>query len=469
MKIAVVGMGRVGLVTAAALADFGHIVHGVEIEERRLEALRTGIAPFYEPGLQELLQKNLLAGRIIFYSSIAEAIRDTTAVFIAVGTEDRADGHPVLEPLFAVAEEVVRTAHTYIALFIKSTVPVGTAARLHHALEPIAAAKFDVVSNPEFLREGSAIENFMRPDRIVVGTSSEHAREVAREVYRPLHLINIPGVWVDWETAEVIKYATNAFLAVKITFINEIASLCDATGADVHDVAKAIGLDRRIGDKFLHPGPGFGGSCLPKDSRTLVEMGREFGVDLPLIQGMLQSNCAIANNLLAQLVQRLEGLRGKTIAVLGLSYKPFTDDVRESPAIHIVRLLLERGVQVKAHDPLANEEARTVLGPDCVAFHSSAAEAAQDADALVLLTEWNEFRALNMQKIFEVMRGNLLLDARNVFDPALMVEIGFQYLGRGRTTRPTRSQVRAAAASDGCSTDMLSPGNAAQPVRFPSL
>ena len=434
MNLAVIGMGRVGLVAAAALADFGHHVEGVEIAPDRVAALERDQMPFYEPGLQELVHKNQQAGRLVFTSDLARAVRHAAALFIAVGTEERATGEPNLGPLFAVCEQIVRSTRDYKVLLIKSTVPVGTAARLRGHLEKAALGEFDVVSNPEFLREGSAIENFLRPDRVILGGTSEKALALAREVYRHLYLLETPFVVVDHESAELIKYATNAYLAMKITFINEMATLCEATGADVHAIARAVGLDKRIGPKFLHPGPGFGGSCLPKDTRTLAEMARQHGCPLPLVESVLVSNSGIAPQLIAKLEEKMGTLRGKTLCALGLAYKTETDDVRESPALKFVRLALAAGARIRAHDPMANDEAAKALADEKndVSFHGSPFTAAEGADAVAVLTEWNEFRSLDLAELRAKMRGNLLLDARNLYDPGEARRHGFEYLGRGR-------------------------------------
>jgi len=445
VNLAVIGMGRVGLVAAAALADFGHHVEGVEIAPDRVAALERDQMPFYEPGLQELVHKNQQAGRLVFTSDLARAVRHAAALFIAVGTEERATGEPNLGPLFAVCEQIVRSTADYKVLLIKSTVPVGTAARLRAHLSESALGEFDVVSNPEFLREGSAIENFLRPDRVILGGTSEKALALAREVYRHLYLLETPIVVVDHESAELIKYATNAFLATKITFINEMATLCEATGADVHAIARAVGLDKRIGPKFLHPGPGFGGSCLPKDTRTLAEMARQHGCNLPLVESVPVSNSSICPQLISKLEEKMETLRGKTVCVLGLAYKTETDDVRESPALEFVGLALDAGARIRAHDPMANDEAAKALADkkDDVSFHASPFVAAEGADAIAVLTEWNEFRSLDLAELRAKMRGNLLLDARNLYDPNEARRHGFDYLGRGRGTAKTSNLVAA--------------------------
>ncbi|MGH9492497.1 MAG: UDP-glucose dehydrogenase family protein [Terriglobales bacterium] len=444
MNLAVVGMGRVGLVVAAALADLGHHVTGVEIAPDRVAALERGQMPFYEPGLHELAHKNQRAGRLSFTTELTRAARHAAAIFITVGTEESATGEPNLAPFFAVCEQIVRCTRDYKVLLIKSTVPVGTAARLRAHLSGMALGEFDIVSNPEFLREGSAIENFLRPDRVILGGASERALALAREIYRPLYLLETPFVVVDHESAELIKYATNAFLAMKITFINEMATLCDAAGADVHAIAKAVGLDKRIGSKFLHPGPGFGGSCLPKDTRTLGEMARQLGCNLPLVESVPVSNSGIVPQLITRLEERLGALRGKTVCVLGLAYKTETDDVRESPALEFVRLALAAGAHIRAHDPSANAEAAKALAGEDVTFHESPFAAAEGADAVAVLTEWNEFRSLDLAELRQQMRGSVLLDARNLYDPNEARRQGFDYLGRGRGTATSSNLVASA-------------------------
>lgn len=435
MNVAMVGAGRVGLVAAACLADFGIRVHCVDKEEERIETLRNGRLPFQEPGLAELVQKNTQAGRLYFSTNLTEAVTQSLAVFLAVGTEDEIPGTPNLTHLFEAGKQIAREMKEYKVLVIKSTVPVGTAKRLAMDLGKETRVAFDIISNPEFLREGSAIENFMRPDRVVLGGSSQQALAIVRDIYRPLYLIEAPIITTDNETAELAKYACNSFLAIKISFINEIANLCDDTGVNVHDVAKVLGLDRRIGPKFLHPGLGFGGSCLPKDTRTLIAIGRQYGCDLRTIEGALRTNQLLCSYLVDRIKGQMGTLRERKVAVLGLAYKPLTDDVRESQAIEFVRLLLNEGATVQAYDPAANAAAAQVLQHDNLHFHPGAYEAARHADALAILTEWNEFRNLDLKEIKKMMNGDVLLDARNVLDPDAVASHGFVYLGRGRWTR----------------------------------
>ena len=432
MEIAVVGAGRVGLVTAAGFADFGLSVCCVDSDKSKVAFLQSGKVPFYEPGLQELVDKNRSASRLTFTTELRDAVRTSQVLFIAVGTEELSSGKPNLGPLFEVAKTIGTVMKDYKVIVIKSTVPVGTASRMISELQNVTKVPFDVVSNPEFLREGAAIENFMRPDRVILGGSSERALAIMGNIYRPLYLVDTPFVITDHTTAELIKYATNSFLATKISFINEMANLCDATGADVHAIAKSLGLDKRIGPKFLHPGPGFGGSCLPKDTRTLIDIARQHGCRVHTVEGTVETNRNIAAYLAGKLKEKLGSLSGRTVAVLGLSYKPLTDDVRESPAIDFIRILLGEAVQIRAHDPSANHEAEKILPSAHVCFCRNPYAAATDADAVAILTEWNEFRNLELAELRRIMSGNVLLDTRNLYDPVRAVALNFQYIGRGR-------------------------------------
>ncbi len=433
MNVAMIGAGRVGLVAAACLADFGIRVHCVDNQTERIESLNQGKLPFQEPGLLELVQKNTQAGRLVFSTRLAEPVDQSLVLFLAVGTEEETPGTANLKPLFDVARDIAREMKEYKVLVVKSTVPVGTARRLTDELKNETSIEFDVVSNPEFLREGVAIENFVRPDRVILGGRSDQALAIVRDIYRPLYLIETPIVTTDNETAELAKYASNAFLALKVSFINEIANLCDRTGVDVHDVARGLGLDKRIGPKFLHPGLGFGGSCLPKDTRVLVAMGREHGCRVRTIEGALETNASLCSEQLERLRQRMGSLKPRTVGVLGLAYKPLTDDVRDSPAVEFVRLLLAEGAVVQAHDPAANAGAAQVLKHEHLIFCASAHEAAGGADAVVVLREWNEFRNLDLGRLKKAMKGNVLLDTRNVFDPEAAASHGFTYVGRGRS------------------------------------
>src|SRR5271165_3992883 len=388
-----IGGGYVGLVSGACFAEFGSEVTVVETDRAKLDALRQGQIPIYEPGLDRLVADNTAAGRLRFDDDLAAALDGVDAVFIAVGTPTRrGDGHADLSYVYAAAEQVARTLSGYAVVVTKSTVPVGTGRRIveimRHARPDL---DFDVASNPEFLREGSAIEDFMRPDRVVIGAESERAREVLRRIYRPLYLIEAPIVFTGIETAELAKYASNAFLAMKVTFINEMADLCEKVGADVHDVARSIGLDGRIGRKFLHPGPGFGGSCFPKDTLALMRIAQDAGAPTRLVETVVAVNDARKAGMAMRVIAACGGsVRGKTIGVLGLTFKPETDDMRDSPAIPIVARLVEDGATVRAYDPEGMVQARPMLPPD-VQYCADAPEAASGADALVLITEWNEF------------------------------------------------------------------------------
>jgi UDPglucose 6-dehydrogenase len=434
MRIAMIGGGYVGLVSAACFAEFGVEVAVVEADPARLAALREGRLPIYEPGLDTLVAANVAAGRLTFGDDIAAAMRGAEAVFIAVGTPTRrGDGHADLTYVYAAVEQIARALDGYTVIVTKSTVPVGTGRRIAELVRqhrPDADA--DVASNPEFLREGNAIGDFMRPDRVVIGTDSERARETLRRLYRPLYLIETPIVFTGLEGAELTKYAANAFLAMKITFINEMADLCEKVGADVHEVARGVGLDGRIGRKFLHPGPGFGGSCFPKDTLALMRIARDAGAPSRLVETLVDVNDVRKSSMADRIRSACGGsVRGRTIAVLGLTFKPETDDMRESPSIPIVARLVEHGAQIRAFDPQGIEQARALL-PSSVLFCRNAFEAATGADALVVITEWNEFRAVSPVRLKEVMAGNVVVDLRNIFDPGAMRAHGFDYTGIGR-------------------------------------
>jgi UDPglucose 6-dehydrogenase len=446
MNVTMVGAGRVGLVAAACLADFGIKVHCVDNDMKRIESLRGGGVPFEEPGLAEVVKRNALAGRLCFSSDLADAVRQSLVIFVAVGTEDEVPGKPNLKALFAVGKQIAGMMQEYKVLVIKSTVPPGTAARLAREMKNEAKVSFDIVSNPEFLREGSAIENFMRPDRVVLGGRSQQALAIVRDIYRPLYLIEAPIITTNNETAELAKYASNAFLSVKISFINEIANLCDNTGVNVHDIAKVVGLDRRIGPKFLHPGVGFGGSCLPKDTRALISTAHQLGCELPVIEGAYKTNVTLCTYLLERLKAEIGPIEQKTIGVLGLAYKPLTDDVRESRAMDFVRLLLQGGAFVQAYDPAANAAAAELLNHENFRVLPDAYAAASNVDALVVLTEWNEFRNLDLPKLRMAMSGAVLLDARNCMEPEEVAARGFVYLGRGRGAQTTKEAPVTAAA-----------------------
>lgn len=434
MRIAMIGGGYVGLVSGACFAEFGTDVAVVEADAEKLAALEQGRMPIYEPGLEKLVNENVTAGRLSFTSDLGAAVNGVEAVFIAVGTPTRrGDGHADLSFVYAAAEQVARALTSYAVIITKSTVPVGTGRRIQdivRAVRPDLA--FDVASNPEFLREGSAIEDFMRPDRVVIGAESDQAREVLRKLYRPLYLIEAPILFTSIETAELIKYAANAFLAMKVTFINEMADLCERVGADVHDVSRGIGLDGRIGRKFLHPGPGYGGSCFPKDTLALVRTAQDYGAPSRLVETTVAVNDARKSSMAMRVIAACGGsVRGKTIGVLGLTFKPETDDMRDAPSIPIISRLIGDGATIRAFDPEGMEQARPLL-PDSVTYCRDAMDAASGADALVLLTEWNEFRALSPARLAATMRGRVLVDLRNVYDPVAMRQGGFSYHGVGR-------------------------------------
>jgi UDPglucose 6-dehydrogenase len=434
MRIAMIGGGYVGLVSGACFAEFGVEVALVETDPAKLAALREGRIPIFEPGLDRLVAENAAAGRLSFGDDLAEAVAGAEAVFIAVGTPTRrGDGHADLSYVFAAVEQVAKVLTEYTVIVTKSTVPVGTGRRIQQIMREVRPdLEFDVASNPEFLREGSAIGDFMRPDRVVIGCETERAREVMRRLYRPLSLIEAPILFTAIETAELTKYAANAFLAMKVTFINEMADLCEKLHADVHDVARGIGLDGRIGRKFLHAGPGFGGSCFPKDTLALVRIAQEAGAPSRLVETVVAVNDARKSGMAARVVAACGGsVRGKVIAVLGLTFKPETDDMRDAPSVPIIARLAQDGAVIRAYDPEGMEQARPLL-PGSVAYCSDAMDAITGADALVLVTEWNEFRALAPERLRAAMRGAVVVDLRNVYDPAAMRAAGFAYHGVGR-------------------------------------
>jgi UDPglucose 6-dehydrogenase len=434
VRIALIGGGYVGLVSGACFAEFGVEVAVVEADAEKLAGLRAGRMPIFEPGLEKLVHDNTSAGRLSFGDDLAAAVTGVEAVFIAVGTPTRrGDGHADLTYVYAAAEQVARALTGYAVIITKSTVPVGTGRRIAEIVRRVRPdLDFDVASNPEFLREGSAIPDFMRPDRVVIGAESERAREVLRRLYRPLYLIEAPIIFTGLETAELTKYAANAFLAMKVTYINEIADLCEKVGADVHDVARGIGLDGRIGRKFLHPGPGFGGSCFPKDTLAMMRIAQEAGAPSRLVESVVIVNDARKAGMANRVIAAAGGsVHGKTVAVLGLTFKPETDDMRDSPSLPIVARLVEAGADVRTFDPEGMDQARPML-PASVTYCADAMDAATGADLLVLVTEWNEFRNLAPEKLKSVMRGHIVVDLRNVYDPALMREQGFVYHSIGR-------------------------------------
>jgi UDPglucose 6-dehydrogenase len=432
MHIAVIGSGYVGLVTGACFAEFGVHVTCVDVDAAKVQKLTRGEATIYEPGLEQLLQKNLQAGRLSFTIDLQSAVEPASVVFLAVGTPPKDDGSADLTYVENAARDVAQHMHDYKVVVMKSTVPVGTGKRLVELIKSNLPkpVQFSVVSNPEFLREGAAIGDFMRPDRIVIGTSDERATEIMRELYRPLYLIETPFVITSVEGAELTKYAANAFLATKISFINEIANLCEKVGADVHDVARAIGMDRRIGSKFLHPGPGFGGSCFPKDTRALAVIGQQYSAPMEIVEAVIDVNDRQRLSMLPKIENLVEGLKGKRIAVFGLSFKPETDDMRDAPSIDIIRGLVAAGANVVAYDPVAREEAAKLLPK--IEYADDEYAAATNADALVIITEWNQFRALDMERIRGLMNTPRIADLRNIYEPADIRDLGFKYVGVGR-------------------------------------
>ncbi len=432
MNICVVGSGYVGLVTGACLADFGMNVTGVDKIASKVEALQQGEIPIYEPGLRSIVRKNMEAGRLRFTTDLGPAIEGARAVFIAVGTPPRPDGSADLTFIEQVARSIGQHLNNYKVVVTKSTVPTGTGQKVEKIVteESGGSQEFAVVSNPEFLREGSAIDDFLRPDRVVIGSRDPRAIEIMLQIYSPLRVADVPFVVTDVESAELIKYASNGFLATKISFINEVAALCEAFGADVEVVAQGMGLDSRIGPKFLHPGPGFGGSCFPKDTRAVAQLAHEKGQKFRIIDAVLEANEATKARMLDKIRNALGTFEGKTVAVLGLSFKPDTDDIRESPALPIVDGLEAAGATVRAYDPEAMPACREEY-PD-VTYCDSPYDAASGADALVILTEWNQFRALELGRLKGLLNQPLVIDLRNIYQPAQMAAAGFRYLSVGR-------------------------------------
>ena len=432
MRVAVLGAGYVGLVSGACFAEFGIQVCIVDTDPAKVEALHRGVIPIYEPGLDKLVIENVADGRLSFTTKLEEAMEGADCVFLAVGTPSRrGDGHADLSYVFAAATEIAAALTGPAVVVTKSTVPVGTGDQVEQILKDVAPdAEVWVVSNPEFLREGAAIEDFKRPDRIVVGTEDERAAEIMREVYRPLYLNKAPLIFTSRRTSELIKYAANAFLATKITFINEVADLCEAVGADVQDVSRGIGLDNRIGPKFLHAGPGYGGSCFPKDTLALLQTGELHGVPLRIVGSVVAVNDERKNKMAERVREALGGsLQGKKIGVLGLTFKPNTDDMRDAPSLSLISRLQEGGASVTAFDPVGIEAARPMLND--VEFAEDAYGVATDADALVLVTEWDEFRALDLKKLAGAMRGKALVDLRNVYEADEVTRAGLSYRGIG--------------------------------------
>jgi len=434
MNVVMIGAGYVGLVSGACFAEFGANVICLDVDAGKIEALQNGKIPIYEPGLEDLVHRNMRAGRLQFSTQFQDWIPDADLVFIAVGTPTRrGDGHADLKYVYAAATQIAAHLEGYTIIVDKSTVPVGTAREVKRVIrEANPKADFDVASNPEFLREGSAINDFMRPDRVVLGVESARAEALLRELYRPLNLIEAPIVVTDLESAEITKYAANAFLATKISFINEVAQLCEKTGADVHAVARGMGLDARIGKKFLHAGPGYGGSCFPKDTQAMIRMAHDAGTSSRIVEAVVAVNAAQKSRMVVKIREALGGsVAHKTIAILGLTFKPETDDMREAPSLAILPALIEQGAHIKAHDPHGIDEARKEL-PASVEFTDNIDDAVRDADAIVLMTEWNQYRGLDLEKLKSMMRGNVFVDLRNVYERKLMQAHGFQYSCVGR-------------------------------------
>jgi len=434
MNVTMLGGGYVGLVSGVCFAEFGANVNCIDVDAIKIKRLQNGEIPIYEPGLEDLTKKNVTEGRLKFSSEYSNVISDSDLIFIAVGTPSRhGDGHADLSYVFQAAKDIAPHLSGYTVIVDKSTVPVGTARHVKRIVEETNPdADFDVASNPEFLREGAAISDFMRPDRVVIGVESERAEVLLRNLYRPLNLIESPLLITGLETAELIKYAANAFLATKISFINEMAALCEEVGADVHDVSKGMGLDGRIGRKFLHPGPGYGGSCFPKDTRALARIAQEHGVPSRIVESVIEVNEAQKARMISKIRKALGGDEAKkTVAVLGLTFKPETDDMREAPSLSILPKLIERGMQVRAHDPKGIKEAKSLL-PAEIEYVEDLNEVYKGVDAIILFTEWNVYRGMNMRQVLKSMSGNVLIDLRNVYDVDEMKATGFDYHCVGR-------------------------------------
>ena len=433
MNIAMIGTGYVGLVSGTCFAEFGITVTCVDNDESKIAALREGKIPIYEPGLEEMVKKNVREGRLSFSTDMKDAVEKSLVIFIAVGTPRHNDGSANLSYVETVAKDIGRYMNGYKVIVDKSTVPVGTAKWVEGIIQNNQAEvhSFDVASNPEFLREGSAIEDFMRPNRVVIGAKSEQARAILQDLYKPLYLIETPILFTAVETAELIKYASNAFLATKISFINEIANHCETVGADVHDVARGMGLDKRIGSKFLHAGPGYGGSCFPKDTSALAQLAREQGSELKIVESVIAVNEAQKRRMVDKIESAMGDVAGKTVGILGLSFKPNTDDMRDSPSLVIIDGLEKKGAKVRAYDPEAMEPAKKML-TNGVTYCENAYEVADGSDALVLLTEWNQFRMLDMEKIKTLLRAPVVIDMRNIYEPKAMKNLGFNYVCVGR-------------------------------------
>jgi UDPglucose 6-dehydrogenase len=435
VQIGVIGMGYVGLVTAACFAEFGVFVTCVDKDKKRIKSLQEGTIPFFEPGLEDFVHRNMKEKRLTFSTDIADAVRSSMVIFIAVGTPPRGDGSADLKYVEEVAKEIASNLDGYRVIVTKSTVPVGTGDGIRRIVSKYLReqADFDIVSNPEFLREGSAIEDFMRPNRVVIGASSSQAASIMKDLYKPLYLLETPFVITNIESAELIKYASNSFLATKISFINEIANLCDKVGADVHMVAKGMGLDQRIGPKFLHPGPGYGGSCLPKDTKALLKMAEEQGVELGIVDATIRANERQWESIFEKIRTAMGILKDKTIAILGLSFKPNTDDIREAPSLNIIRRLLKEDAKVRAYDPVSMKVAQGIIPH--ITYCKDPYDAVKGANALVIMTEWNQFRNLELDRLKKLLGEPYFFDLRNIYDPQKLKDKGFKYYCVGRSSK----------------------------------
>ncbi|MCK4297874.1 MAG: UDP-glucose/GDP-mannose dehydrogenase family protein [Candidatus Marinimicrobia bacterium] len=434
-KIAMIGVGYVGLVSGTGLADFGNEVICIDIDEEKIKKLENNILPIYEPGLLDIVKRNVEKGRLTFTTDLDKSIKESDVIFLAVPTPSGKNGEVDLSYVFNVIDKLAKIIVSYKVIVTKSTVEVGTGDKIHERLiaKGVSENMFDVVSNPEFLREGSAVRDFMHPDRVVIGTDSQKAIDFMKEIYRSLYLLETPVVVTDIRTAEMIKYASNAFLATKISFINEVANICERVGANVQVVAKAMGLDGRISSKFLHAGPGFGGSCFPKDTLALTKMAEKAGTKATIVEAVIDVNEKQKMRIVEKLLKFLPDLKGKTIGLLGLAFKPNTDDVRDAPALTVIKEILVKGGQIKAYDPEAMNEMRKHY-PE-ISYVASSKDAIKDVDALIILTEWNEFRNMNLDYIKSIMKNPIMIDSRNIYDPQIVIREGFQYDCIGRSIR----------------------------------
>lgn len=432
MHICIIGAGYVGVVTSACFAEFGVFVTCVDKDADKIALLKKGIIPFYEPGLEDLVKRNIDQGRLTFTTELGAGVQDSLVIFIAVGTPPRGDGSANLSYVEEVAKEIARHIKSYTIIVTKSTVPIGTGEKIKSIISENLKEEidFDIVSNPEFLRQGSAIEDFMRPNRVIIGAKSPKAISIMKDLYRTLYLNETPFLITNIETAEMIKYASNSFLATKISFINEIAALCEKVGADVNVVAKGMGLDNRIGSQFLHAGPGFGGSCLPKDTKALAQMAKEHDLNLEIIEAVIRANDKQVDFVVTKIERAFETIQDKIFAVLGLSFKANTDDLRESPSIKAIKILLQKGAKIKAYDPASMNNASVIL-PEII-YCTDAYDAAKGADAVIILTEWNQFRNLDLKRLLTLLKEPNFFDLRNIYDPLKMRTIGFKYYAIGR-------------------------------------